>query len=275
MVRLRDGDDSILHEFITGEVDTSYQACGAAGGGGSAESGGASSATLSAFGATRSDDGDCAAETAIKVMLTNAAINLEGGETISIDESIAGGEFAQIRSGMTPGASYTRSISGREYNAGGTGETRVYRARLIGTGGEVLDTATDSVSVSYDLCGGNPPAISASAQMVDQGVCGQNYSYPMENKVSWASANAPAGASVTVQYSINSGPYRSLASNQGLSGNRTHTFSSQYYNAAGVAQSVKYKVTLKDSTGAALVSDVTGNVNNKYLNCTGGGFEPV
>jgi hypothetical protein len=273
MVRLRDGDASILHEYITGEVDTSYAACGASGGGGSAESGGASSASLSSASASRSNDGDCASATAIKVTVTHSAANLEGGEKVSIDEKIGSGSYSQVRSGMSPGASYTRSISGREYNAGGTGETRTYRVRLLSSSGEVLDTATDSVSVSYDACGGDPPAISAGASRIDNGVCSQGSSWPMENKVTWSSANAPAGASVGVQYSINGGSYLTLASNQGVSGTKTHRFSSKYWDSGGITYRIKYKVILRDSTGATLVTDTTGSVNNDYLNCTGGGFE--
>ena len=112
--------------------------------------------------------------------------------------------------------------------------------------------------------------------MVDAGVCGDGYSYPMENKVSWSSANAPVGASVLVQYNINGGGYLTLASNQGTSGIRTHTFSSKYYSSGGITYRIGYKVSLVDSTGATLVTDSTGAVNNDYLNCTGGGFlDPV
>src|SRR5690606_32485731 len=179
-IRIVDSDGQVRAQAETGIVATHYVVCGAI------------DPQITQAAAARAFNGICGVSggdfviptipITIEVSYSTSGAN---GHTVAIDESVDGGPFQPVASGLSVGSALTASIPlvpGRVYDAAGTPETRKYRVRIVDeNGATVAQAETSVVDTSHVPCS---DLAAASATRID-GSCNveQGFGVPMRVRV--------------------------------------------------------------------------------------------
>ena len=248
----------------TGIVATSYRLCGPA----------APQVTLAQ--AQRVADGACDPPgspffpfSGIQVQVSYTTDGTGTGHSVAIDESVDGGAYAEIASGLATGSGLGWFVflpPGRVYDASGTPETRKYRVRIVDENGDTVASAeTGAVDTSYVLC---PALAGASASRID-GICDvpKAIAEPMRVIVSYTvSASAP-GDTVEIDRAIDGGSYSTVVSFADIGpGFWVDEMTGTYYDPTGTPQTRTYRVRIVRG-GQTIASAETPAVDTSYSQC--------
>lgn len=243
-IRIVGSDGQVRAQAETGIVATHYVVCGAI------------DPQITQAVAARIADGSCPLRSdsfsipgigpTVEIVYTTTGTG--NGHTVAIDESIDGGAYSEVRSGLATGSALVAALvfpAGRTYDAAGTPETRKYRVRIVDeNGATVAQAETSAVDTSYVLC---PDLAAASATRID-GSCNvqQGFGVPMRVRLLYTVSASDAGDTIVIDRRVNGGSY-SVAASFAAPGTGTwdDELTGTYYDPDGTPETRQYRVRIE------------------------------